>query len=282
MTDTADTTTSADTPTVESEVLYEASEGIATITLNRPERLNAWTESMGTEYFDALDRAAADGSVRVIIVTGAGRGFCAGADMNMLQGIGAGKRNDGPPETRTHTHATRIPKPVIAAINGACAGLGLVHAAMADVRFAADGAKFTTAFSRRGLIAEHGVSWVLPRLVGPSVAMDLLLSGRVFLADEAKELGFVNKVVDPTDLLDTARAYAHDMADNAAATSMATMKRQVWSHMELSFDGALQESNQLMANSLRRPDFKEGVASFVEKRAPEFTPVTSDTPVWLD
>ena len=152
---------------------------------------------------------------------------------------------------------------------------------MFDIRFAASGAKFTTAFANRGLIAEHGVSWVLPRLVGPSVAMDLLLSGRVFLAEEAAELGFVKEVVEPDQLMGRAREYAASLA-GAAGTSMATMKRQVWRHMELGMAEALEESNALMANSLRRPDFKEGVASFVEKREPSFTGVTSETPTWLD
>ena len=186
--------------TADDVVLYEAGDGIATITLNRPERLNAWTGPMGQAYFDALDRAADDPDVRVIVITGAGRGFCAGADMDMLQGIGEAGGTGSDPETRPHTYATTVPKPVIAAINGACAGLGFVHAMMADIRFAAEGAKFTTAFSRRGLVAEHGVSWVLPRVVGPAVAMDLLMSGRVFLADEAAELGVVNKTV-PADAL---------------------------------------------------------------------------------
>lgn len=265
----------------EEPVLYESADGIATITLNRPDRLNAWTNAMGTLYFDALDRAADDPEVRVIVVTGAGRGFCAGADMDMLQGLGSGAREEVI-ETRPHTYATTTPKPVIAAINGPCAGLGFVHAAMADIRFAAEGAKFTTAFSRRGLVAEHGVSWVLPRLVGPSVSMDLLLSGRVFLADEAKELGFVNRVVAPEDLMAEVRAYALDMVTNAASTSMAVMKRQVWTHFEMSKDEALAQTNKLMAHSLRQPDFKEGVASFVEKRTPAFAAVTRETEIWLD
>lgn len=255
-------------------VLYEAADGIATITLNRPDRLNAWTGPMGRAYFDALDRAGDDPDVRVIVVTGAGRGFCAGADMDMLQGIGAAGGTGNDPETRPHTYATSIPKPVIAAINGACAGLGFVHAMMADVRFAAEGAKFTTAFSRRGLVAEHGVSWVLPRLVGPAVALDLLMSGRVFLAEEAAELGVVNRTVPADDLMSTVMDYAREMADNVASTSMAVIKHQVWSHLEQTMADSLTDTNGLMRNSLRRADFKEGVASFVDKRAPEFAPVT--------
>ncbi len=259
----------------EDVVLYDAADGVATITLNRPDRLNAWTGPMGRAYFDALDRAADDPEVRVIVITGAGRGFCAGADMDMLQGIGAaGGTGGGERETRPHSHATSIPKPVIAAINGACAGLGFVHAMMADVRFAADGAKFTTAFSRRGLVAEHGVSWVLPRLVGPSVALDLLMSGRVFLADEAAELGVVNRTVPADELMETVMEYARDMAANVASTSMAIIKHQVWAQLEQTMDDALTETNGLMAKSLRRADFKEGVASFVDKRPPSFAPLT--------
>lgn len=255
-------------------VLYEVEQGVATITLNRPDRLNAWTAPMGTAYFDRLDRAADDPEVKVIVVTGAGRGFCAGADMDMLQGIGASGGAGDDPDTRKHTHATGVPKPVIAAINGACAGLGFVHAMMADIRFAAAGAKFTTAFSRRGLVAEHGVSWVLPRLTGPAVALDLLMSGRVFLADEAAELGVVNRVVAPEELMTVALDYARELADNVASTSMAVIKSQVWNHYDMSLADSLADTNALMARSLRRSDFKEGVASFVEKRPPSFAGVT--------
>ncbi len=259
-------------------VLYEVRDRTALITLNRPERLNAWNSAIHQGYFDSLDRAAADPEVRVIVVTGAGRGFCAGADMNVLQGIGdndGGEDSGREPDPRNHTHAMTIPKPIIAAVNGACAGLGFVHALACDLRFAAEGAKFTVAFSRRGLIAEHGCSWTLPRLVGQAVALDLMLSGRVFLAEEAKELGVVNQVFAPDELLDATMAYAKDLADNVSPTSMAVMKHQVYNHPMLPIGDALAESNQFMRESLRRPDFKEGVASFVEKRPPEFAPYTA-------
>ena len=255
-------------------VLYEVNDNVALITLNRPERLNAWNGDLAAGYFSSLDKAAADPDVRVIVVTGAGRGFCAGADMDVLQGIqGAG--GDGPRDERDARYAMSIPKPVIAAVNGACAGLGLVHAVACDVRFAAAGAKFTVAFSRRGLIAEHGISWTLPRLVGQSAALDLIISGRVFLAEEAAELGLVNKVVPGDQLMDVTMAYATDMAANVSPTSMAIMKHQVYSQLGMGLDEAMEESNRLMRESLKRPDFKEGVSSFLEKRPPAFPPYTT-------
>ncbi|MEM8922276.1 MAG: enoyl-CoA hydratase [Actinomycetota bacterium] len=260
-------------------VLYEMRGRTALITLNRPDRLNAWNGALARGYFDSLDRAAADPDVRAIVVTGAGRGFCAGADMDVLQDIGSNTNGgeapaERDPDTRDATHAMSIPKPVIAAVNGACAGLGLVHAIACDIRFAAAGAKFTVAFSRRGLIAEHGLSWTLPRLVGQSVALDLILSGRVFLAEEARELGVVNHVVAPDELLDAALAYAEDLAVNVSPTSMAIMKQQVLNHPLMPLSEAMAESNRLMRESLRRADFTEGVASFVEKRPPAFAPYT--------
>ncbi len=261
-------------------VLYEVDDGVAVVTLNRPERLNAWTGELGTGYFDALDRAAADPDVRAVVVTGAGRGFCAGADMDNLQGIssGGGESGGDAPRLRNerHDYALTIPKPVVAAINGACAGLGFVHAMMCDVRFAAEGAKFTSAFARRGLIAEHGVAWMLPRVVGPSHALDILMSGRVFLAEEAKEMGVVSKVVPRDELLSAAVSYARDLGRYSAPWSMAQIKRQVWGQLDQARSDALEESNALMRESLRRTDFKEGVQSFVEQRDPNFEPVVTD------
>ncbi|NOX31236.1 MAG: enoyl-CoA hydratase [Actinobacteria bacterium] len=264
------------------EVLYEEADGVALITLNRPERLNAWTGELGAQYFDALDRASASAEVRSIVVTGAGRGFCAGADMDMLQGIGAkggivgadGQDGPTPRAEERHDHALTIPKPVIAAINGACAGLGFVHAMMCDIRFAAEGAKFTTAFARRGLIAEHGVGYVLPRVIGPSNALDILMSGRVFLAEEAKELGLVSRVFPADEMLDAVMSYATDLGRYSSPWSMAQMKRQVWGQLDLGRDDGLAESNALMFESLRRDDFKEGVQSFLDRRDPNFEPVT--------
>jgi enoyl-CoA hydratase/carnithine racemase len=251
-------------------VLYEVQDNVALITLNRPERLNAWNAELGTGYFNALDKAEADPDVRVIVVTGAGRGFCAGADMDVLQGIESGASRGGDLDRRDATYALGIQKLIIAAVNGACAGLGLVHAVACDMRFAAEGAKFTSAFSRRGLIAEHGVSWTLPRLVGQATALDLLISGRVFLAEEAVELGVVNKVFPADTLLQETMAYAQDVANNVSPASISVIKRQVYNHPGMQLDDAMAESNEFMRESLKRGDFKEGVASFLEKRPPAF------------
>ncbi len=261
-------------------VLFEVIDGVATITLNRPDRLNAYTAELGTQYFDALDRAEADPDVRVVVVTGAGRGFCAGADMDLLAGIGSGERRGGADavETRNATHPTTIGKLVIAAINGPCAGIGLSMAMACDIRFAAASAKFTTAFARRGLIAEHGLSWLLPNNVGPAVAMDLLASGRVFRGTEAYEMGLVNKVCPDDDLRNEVAAYAADVAANVSPTSVAIMKQQVYRHPGLPLADAVAESNDLMVASLRRDDFREGVSSFVEKRPPNFAPFTGQMP----
>jgi enoyl-CoA hydratase/carnithine racemase len=255
-------------------VLYEVRGHVAIVTLNRPERMNAWTGELGTAYYDALDRAAAYPNVRVIVLTGAGRGFCPGADMDVLSGNAATVAG-GSPDPRRAGHAMRIPKPVICAINGACAGLGLVVALSCDIRFAAAGAKFTTAFSRRGLIAEYGVSWTLPRLVGQSIALDLLMSGRVFQSDEAKQLGVVNDVFAPEQLMEHTLAYAHELATKVSPTSMGIIKQQVYNHGLVSYEVAETESIELMKQSLSRSDFKEGVQSYLQRRDPNFNPYSA-------
>jgi enoyl-CoA hydratase/carnithine racemase len=254
-------------------------DGIAVLTLNRPDRLNAWIPAMQRRYFDLLQEAADDPSVRVIVVTGAGRGFCAGADMSALQAIGDDRAAaDADQDERPQTFPLTIPKPVIAAVNGPAAGLGLVMALMCDLRFAAAGAKLTTAFVRRGLIAEHGISWILPRLVGPARALDLLFSGRVVLAEEAEQLGLVNAVHPPEELLDRTLDYARELAKWSSPASMAVMKRQVYEHLEAGAAAALEESNALMLESFGRPDFAEGVASFVEGRPPAFDGLAGGVP----
>jgi enoyl-CoA hydratase/carnithine racemase len=260
-----------------SEVLLKSIEnGVAVLTLNRPDRLNAWTGEMERAYFAALDECAGSDEVRVIVVTGTGRGFCAGADMDDLQALGGGSSQPSlAHDRRPQTYPLSIPKPIIAAINGPCAGIGLVQALMCDLRFAAEDAKLTTAFARRGLVAEHGISWILPRLVGPARALDLLLSGRVVLGREAATLGLVNRSLPGATLLDDTLAYARDLAVNCSPASMATIKRQVYSALELTLPDALADADRLMVESFSGSDFTEGVASFVERREPQFAALES-------
>jgi enoyl-CoA hydratase/carnithine racemase len=253
-------------------VLKEVQDGVATITLNRPERLNAWTQQLERDYFAALAQCAESQDVRAIVVTGAGRGFCAGADMQELQSLGEdGVSEDQRNGARTaQTYPLTVPKPIVAAINGPCAGIGLVQALMCDIRFVAEDAKLTTAFARRGLVAEHGISWVLPRLVGPARALDLLLSGRVVLGREAAAMGLVNAAMPRETVLEQTLAYARDLAVNCSPASMATMKRQVYADLQRAVPDALHEADQLMLASFAAPDFAEGVTSFLERREPRF------------
>jgi enoyl-CoA hydratase/carnithine racemase len=262
-------------------VLMEVRDAVAVLTLNRPDRLNAWTPELQTRYFDLLDQCAADPSVRVIVVTGAGRGFCAGADMQTLETLAGGGEDgagtgDGPAvaDERPVRYPLSIPKPIIAAINGPCAGIGLVLALMCDLRIAVASAKFTTAFARRGLVGEHGISWLLPRLVGPAHALDLLLSGRVILGDEAARVGLVNRAV-PADALQASLEYAAELARECSPASMAAMKRRVYADLEATLPEAVDEANRLMGESFGAPDFAEGVQSFLERRPPQFAPLTS-------
>jgi enoyl-CoA hydratase/carnithine racemase len=256
-------------------VQMQVEDGVALLTLNRPDRLNAWTAEMEHAYFAMLEECAEAEHVRVIVVTGAGRGFCSGADMQELQAIGDGDLSASAEARDRHeqTFPLSIPKPIIAAVNGACAGIGLVQALMCDLRFAAEGAKLTTAFARRGLVAEHGMSWMLPRLVGPARALDLLLSGRVVFAEEAYELGLVNRVLAPDRLLETTLDYAHELVLNCSPKSMATMKRQVYADLQRDLPDALAEADRLMLESFAAPDFTEGVTSFIERRDPRFAPL---------
>ncbi|MEO5901658.1 MAG: enoyl-CoA hydratase [Ilumatobacteraceae bacterium] len=262
-------------------VLFERKDpGIAILTLNRPDRLNAWNGDLAARYFTLLDQCEADPEIKVIVVTGAGRGYCAGADMDSLQGIGnAGGQQGGGENTagnRPVYETAQLSKPIIAAINGACAGIGMVQALMCDLRFAASGIKFTTAFSRRGLIAEYGMSWVLPRLVGTSNALDLMMSGRVIMSEEAKAMGMVNDVLPREELMNHTLAYAADMATNASPTSMSIIKRQIYADAHRTLPEASDAAIELMRASLKRPDFKEGVASYLAKRPPAFAPVNRD------
>ncbi len=262
-------------------VLYELrATGVAVLTLNRPERMNAWGGGLASAFYACLDRTEADPDVRAVVVTGSGRAFCAGADMGDLSTISnttvdtAGNTDVDALVGERHPHfVTTLRKPVIAAINGACAGIGLTQALMCDVRFAAEGAKFTTSFARRGLIAEYGISWILPRVVGWGPALDLLLTGRVFYADEAAALGLVKEVVPPAELLPRAIAYAEDIAANCAPSSLAVIKRQVYADTMRDVFEASTVAEKLMHESMLRPDFIEGITSFFEKRQPNFPPL---------
>lgn len=250
-------------------VLYELDDGICTLTLHNPERRNAWSVAMEERYFSLLDDADADPAVRVVVVTGAGTTFCPGLDTQRLStAAGEGKLALG--ARRPQTYPLGVRKPMIAAINGACAGIGLMQALNCDVRFAADTAKFTTAYARRGLPAEYGSSWLLPRLIGVEHALDLLLSGRVLGAAEAKELGLVSRVCPADAVLDAAREYARDLAANCSPRSMAAIRRQVYGDLSRTFADSMVHTLALMQEFAGNPDFAEGVASFVEKRAPSF------------
>ncbi len=266
-------------------ILYEVSERVGTLTLNRPERLNAWTSDMEREVRDALAAAAADPEVRVIILTGAGRGFCAGADMEHLSEISrqGGVRGDGAPRPepvaedgredfrKKYTYFPTIGKPILAAINGPAAGLGFVLTMYCDLRFASEKAVFTTAFARRGLIAEHGISWMLPRLVGVANALDLLFSARKIDAAEALRMGLVNRLLPHEGLMEATRDYARELATMVSPRSLRVMKRQVYNALFETLAEAIDVADVEMMQSLACDDFKEGVAHFVEKRAPAFT-----------
>jgi len=263
-------------------ILYEVREKIATITLNRPDRMNAWTPIMEHDVRHAMEAAAGDDDVRVIVLTGAGRAFCAGADMDALQGLDPSdirRAENVPPfdmnrrpdwQTR-YGYYPSIPKPVIGMLNGAAAGIGLVHALYCDLRFAADNTVFTTAFARRGLIAEHGIGWMLPRIVGHANALDLLMSARRVSSEEALRMNLVNRLYPPEQLREETYAYARDLADFVSPSAIAVIKRQLYDVPFQTLAEATIDANREMVVALRGSDFREGVASFMEKRPPRFT-----------
>ena len=249
------------------EIIYEIDGAVATITMNRPDTLNALTDLTQAEIRHALDASERNEDVIGTIITGAGRGFCSGVDMNALGAMSeAGKvlgnkydkldANPGNPDSDPNfTVATSyflgLRKPLIAAINGACAGLGFSYATFCDMRFMDANARITTSFAHRGLIAEHGTSWMLPRIVGPSHALDILWSSRKINAEEA-------------------RNFLQDIAEKGAPMSLMMMKKQIYKHLNAELGPAMNESTKWMDESLARNDFKEGVASFVERRPPDF------------
>ena len=286
------------------QITYGIDNGIAIITLNRPEKLNAWTWVMAREVREAMYSAASDESVKVILLTGAGRGFCAGADMSELES--APDRESSNPEpnnqlspeqqvsilmmTKTeeeldpenknynrddfrkrYSYLLGINKPLIAAINGPAAGVGLVISLYCDIRFASDKAKFSTAFSRRGLIAEHGISWTLPRIVGVANALDLLFSSRIIDAQEALSMGLINSVFPADNFMKSVMAYASQLAETVSPRSTRIIKRQVYNAQFQNLAQACADADEELLLSLKSEDFQEGVSHFLEKRSPKFS-----------
>src|ERR1700687_4178993 len=270
------------------ETLYNVRDRVATITLNRPDKLNAWTATMEQEVRAAMYEAERDQNVRVIILTGAGRGFCAGADMSLLgaiaqQGLGergqenflrntsnGGRQNVRPDFQKRYSYFPSIEKPVIAAVNGPAVGLGFILSLYCDLRFASDAARFGTAFAKRGVIAEYRLAWLLPRLIGQANALDLLFSARLVEATEAHRMGLVNQVFPQDAFMDHVLAYAKDLATSVSPGSMRVIKQQVYNAMFQSLSEAFDASESEMIESLQCEDFKEGVAHFVEKRQAQF------------
>jgi enoyl-CoA hydratase/carnithine racemase len=268
------------------QIQYEVDGSAAVIQLSRPDRLNALTHKMLSELRHAIAAAEDDARVVGIILTGAGRGFSAGMDAQALAAGARGERNLGASDNEfgvepgdpamgkefsvTYAYLLRVRKPIIAAINGPVAGLGLSIAALCDLRFASETAVFRTAFAQRGLIAEHGASWILPRLLGPSRALDLMWSPRKVDAKEALAMGLVNRVVPGAELLREAKAYVEELATWSSPASLMNMKQQVYRALQQPLDVAMNEANERMAESFKRKDFAEGVTSFLENRKPAF------------
>ncbi len=269
------------------EILYCVANRVATITLNRPDKLNAWTAVMEQEVSSAMENAERDHDVRVIVLTGAGRGFCAGADMSLLSAVaerGFVDQNrqeqsreaalrDGVPLDfqKRYSYFPAIGKPVIAAINGPVVGLGLVITLYCDLRLASDAARFSTTFARRGLVAEYGMAWMLPRIVGIANALDLLFSARTIDAAEALRMGLVNRILPQESFHETVHEYARELASTVSPRSLRIIKRQVYEAMFQPLSEAFDVSVDEMMASFKTEDFKEGVAHFVEKRPPAFT-----------
>ncbi len=258
-------------------VRYDVRDSVCVITLDDQDRHNAWSPSMETQYFSMLDRAGQDAEVRAIVVTGAGKWFCPGLDSQRLQDAAGpvGLHLEG---RRPMHYGWTVPKPMIAAINGACAGIGLVQALVCDVRFVARGARISTAYAKLGVPAEHGLSWILPRLLGVEWALDLLLSARPVEAEEAVRIGLASRMYEPETGLAEATAYARMLAVNCSPRSMAAIRRQVWGDLSRGFT----EANEGWFTAMRdlnrpeNPDFAEGVTAFVRRRPPQFGPLPED------
>ena len=270
------------------ETLYNVANRVATITLNRPDKLNAWTPLMESEVRSHMENAEQDDEVRVIVLTGAGRGFCAGADMSRLSAVaerglddrgreqvlrdGANRREGAAPDfQKKYSYFPAIGKPVIAAINGPVVGLGLVITLYCDLRLASGASRFSTTFAQRGLIAEYGMAWMLPRIIGIANALDLLFSARTIDAAEALRMGLVNRVFPQETFLEKAQESAQELASTVSPRSLRIIKRQVYEAMSQPLAEAFDISVREMMACFRTEDFKEGVAHFVEKRPAAFT-----------
>ncbi|MDJ0786767.1 MAG: enoyl-CoA hydratase-related protein [Myxococcota bacterium] len=251
------------------EILYEVKDGVAQVTLNRPEKLNAMTARMGAEMADSMAEADGDDAVRAVVLTGAGRGFCAGADLGSGDGFAAGWGDEGQELRRMMPMEVR--KPVIAAINGPAVGAGLTWPLQADVRYVASDAKLAFAFVRRGVLPELASHVILPRLAGLSRATELLLSGRTFLGDEAVEYGVATRAFPKEEVLPAALELARDIATNAAPLPVAISKRLIWEGVGIDLTEWRKREGRLFAKTTRHPDAREGTVAFFEKRAPKWT-----------
>ena len=274
-------------------LLVEIDRGVALVTLNRPEQLNAFNRQMTTELYDALSAFDADESVRVVVVTGAGRAFCAGAELGagMVDGGDAADTASTADAARTHGAAEpgqsaldmrpwEMGTPIVAAINGAAVGMGLTYPLMWDIRIAAEDAKLGLVFTRRGLLPEGSSLWLLSRLIGASRALELLITGRIFSGKEAAELGIVTRAVPTAEVLDTALELAVDIATNTSPTSVALTKRLFYRYLD---HGDRMAARKEELDAFRwmtgQPDAREGVAAFREKRPPNWPPIAEDPPL---
>jgi enoyl-CoA hydratase/carnithine racemase len=265
-----------ETPRMADHVRYEIADPVAIITLDRPDALNAFTHEMLADIRRCVEAASADPAVVGIVITGAGRGFCAGLDAGVLQATTAGGSGTRPPATGDHdlpglfSYLLQQPKPVIAAVNGVTAGGGFVLATMCDLRFASSDASFLSIFTKRGLIAEHGTTWTLPRLIGTGHALDVLWSSRRIEAAEALQLGLVERLTAPEELLDAATGYIAELAATVSPAALADTKRLVYDHGGAELRAALVQAEAMTYAALDRPDATEGAAALVERRAPSF------------
>src|ERR1700722_5232308 len=254
------------------EITYEVANLVAAITLNRPDKLNAWTQKMEEELGAAVRAAAADDQVRAIILTGAGKGFCAGADMSLLSAISQESAQTAGRflVDRKHAWFLSVPKPIIAAVNGPAVGLGFIVPLYCDFRFASEKARFSVIFSKRGLVAEYGLAWILPRIVGTGNAIELMFTSKMVDASEALRMGLVTRVLPEENFLGAVQEFASEMAANVSPRSLRVMKRQIYTGLLQNLGEAYDESLEEMRGSFGTEDFKEGVAHFIEKRAAAF------------